>query len=69
MKIRGEDKAFFLLSSLPQSYEDFVDTMLYLRTTLTFENAKASLSSKEIQRNNGHEVINGEGLIAHGSML
>ena len=38
--------------------------MLYGRTTLTLEDVKASLSSKEIQKNNGHEVSNGEGLLA-----
>ncbi|KAH9681558.1 CCHC-type domain-containing protein [Citrus sinensis] len=59
-----EDKAFFLLSSLPKSYEGFVDTMLYGRTTLTLEDVKASLSSKEIQKNNRLETSNGEGLIA-----
>ena len=64
VKIIDENKAFFLLSSLPQSYEGFVDTMLYRRATLTLEDVKASLSSKEIQRNNGHEISNGEGLIA-----
>ncbi|KAH9697399.1 hypothetical protein KPL71_023589 [Citrus sinensis] len=64
VKITDEDKAFFLLSSLPKIYEGFVDTMLYGRTTLTLEDVKASLSSKEIQKNNGHEVSNAEGLFA-----
>ncbi|KAH9762289.1 hypothetical protein KPL70_000762 [Citrus sinensis] len=64
VKITDEDKAFFLLSSLPKIYEGFVDTMLYGRTTLTLEDVKAFLSSKEIQKNNGHEVSNGEGLFA-----
>ncbi|KAH9779244.1 hypothetical protein KPL71_007654 [Citrus sinensis] len=64
VKIIYEDKAFFLLSSLPKIYEEFVDTMLYGRTTLTLEDVKASLSSKEIQKNNRHEVSNGEGLVA-----
>ncbi|KAH9662167.1 hypothetical protein KPL70_024758 [Citrus sinensis] len=64
VKICDEDKAFFLLSSLPKSYEGFVDTMLYGRTTLTLEDVKASLSSKEIQKNSELETSNGEGLIA-----
>lgn len=53
VKIRDEVKAFFLQSSLPQSYEGFVDTMLYGRTILILEDVKASLSSKEILTNNG----------------
>ena len=48
VKIRDENKVFFLLSSLPQSYEGFVDTMLYRKATLTLEDVKASLSLKEI---------------------
>ncbi|KAH9685451.1 hypothetical protein KPL70_013959 [Citrus sinensis] len=50
-------------SSLPKSYEGFVDTMLYGRTSLTLEDVKASLCSKEIQKNE-HEESNNEGLIA-----
>ena len=64
INITDEDKAFFLLSSLPKIYEGFVDTMLYGRTTLTLEDVKVSLSSKEIQKNNGHEDSNSEGLFA-----
>ena len=65
IKIGDKDKAFFLLSSLPKSYEGFVDTMLYGRTTLTLEDVKASLCSKEIQRHSGDLDQNpSEGLVA-----
>ncbi|KAH9752456.1 hypothetical protein KPL71_014688 [Citrus sinensis] len=65
IKIGDKDKAFFLLSSLPKSYEGFVDTTLYGRTTLTLEDVKASLCSKEIQRHSGDLDQNpGEGLMA-----
>ena len=63
MKISDEDKAFFLLSSLPKPYEGFVDTMLYGRTSLTLEDVKASLCSKEIERSENNES-NSEGLVA-----
>ena len=65
IKIGDKDKAFFLLSSLPKSYEGFVDTRLYGRTTLTLEDVKASLCSKEIQRHSGDLDQNpSEGLVA-----
>ncbi|KAH9670481.1 hypothetical protein KPL70_017006 [Citrus sinensis] len=65
IKIGDEDKAFFLLSSLPKSYEGFVHTMLYERITLTLEDVKASLCSKEIQRHSGDLDQNlSEGLVA-----
>ncbi|KAH9763595.1 hypothetical protein KPL70_001222 [Citrus sinensis] len=63
VKISDEDKAFFLLSSLPKPYEDFIDTVLYGRISLTLEDVKASLCSKEIQRNENDEN-SGEGLVA-----
>lgn len=64
MNIGDEDKAFFLLSSLPKFYEGFVDTILYGRTTLTLENVKASLYSKEIQKHSGDLYIShSEGLM------
>ena len=46
--ISDEDKAFFMLSLPPKSYEGFVDTMLYGIITLTLEDVKASMCSKEI---------------------
>ncbi|KAH9801739.1 Integrase catalytic domain-containing protein [Citrus sinensis] len=63
VKISDEDKAFFMLSSLPKPYEGFVDTMLYGRTSLTLEDVKASLCSKEIERSENNES-NSEGLVA-----
>ena len=65
IKIGDEDKTFFLLSSLPKSYKGFVDTMLYSRTTLTLEDVKAFLVSKEIQRHSEDlDQHLGEGLMA-----
>lgn len=48
MKISDEDKAFFLLSSLPEFYEGFMNTILYNITPLTLKDMNASMSLKEI---------------------
>lgn len=62
--IEDEDKAFFPMSSLPKFYEGFMNNMLYSRTSLTLEDVKASLCSKEIQRRSGDLDTNlGEGLM------
>ena len=63
VEINDKDKAFFMLSSLPKSYEGFVNTMLYGRTTLTLEDVKASLIQKRFKTIMG-EVSNSERLFA-----
>ncbi len=49
-KIKDEDRALVLLCSLLQSYDNFVDTMLYGRTSITLEDVKASLNSREFKK-------------------
>lgn len=44
-----ESKALLLISSLPKSYEHFVDTLMYGRQTLTLDEVKTALNTREIQ--------------------
>nr|KYP63309.1 Retrovirus-related Pol polyprotein from transposon TNT 1-94 [Cajanus cajan] len=67
VKIDDEDQAIILLSSLPKRFEHFVDTMLYGKASLIMAEVKATLNSKEIQRNGdskGEQVA--EGLFTRG---
>lgn len=50
VKLEDEDKAIILLSSLPPSYEHFIDTLLYVRQSITMADVKDSLGSKEVRK-------------------
>ncbi|OMO73383.1 Integrase, catalytic core [Corchorus capsularis] len=49
VKIEDEDLALILLCSLPRSFQNFRDTMLYGRDTIALKDVKYALLSKELQ--------------------
>ncbi|GJV02855.1 retrotransposon protein, putative, ty1-copia subclass [Tanacetum coccineum] len=62
VKFEDEDLALLLLTSLPTSYEHFVDTFLYGREALSLEDVMATLNSKEIKEWSKAKGDAGEGL-------
>ncbi|CAM6082508.1 unnamed protein product [Calypogeia fissa] len=52
-KIEDEKKALFLLVSLPKSFQHLVQTILYGRTTLSYEEAVGVLLSDEVRKKIG----------------
>ncbi|GKE59011.1 hypothetical protein Tco_1498196 [Tanacetum coccineum] len=48
--IDDEDQALMLLTSLPSSYDNFVETLLYERESLTLEDVLSSLNSWELKK-------------------
>ncbi|GKC00712.1 hypothetical protein Tco_0986848 [Tanacetum coccineum] len=66
VKFEDENLALLLLTSLPASYEHFVDTLLYGREALTLEDVMATLNSKEIKERSKAKEDDGEGLYVRG---
>lgn len=63
--LKIKDRAFILLSSLPNSYEHFVHTLLNVRQTLSLKDVKNALESKDLmKRTDGKDQNLGESLVA-----
>ncbi|GJT25022.1 retrovirus-related pol polyprotein from transposon TNT 1-94 [Tanacetum coccineum] len=63
--IDDEDQALMLLTSLPPSYNNFVETLLYGRESLTLEDVLSSLSSQELKKR-ADAKDHGDGLYVRG---
>ncbi|GKD38784.1 zinc finger, CCHC-type containing protein, partial [Tanacetum coccineum] len=64
--ISDEDKALLLLTYLPSSYDNFVETLLYSRDTLKLEDVLATLNSRELQKMTEAKGDGGEWLYVRG---
>ncbi|GJR01643.1 hypothetical protein Tco_0524627 [Tanacetum coccineum] len=60
--ISDADQALLLLASLPLSYNNFVETLLYGQDTLRLEDVLATLNSRELQKMTEAKGDGGEGL-------
>ena len=70
VKIDDEDQTIIVLCSLHASYEHFVTTLLYENDTISMEDVKASLHSRELKKKVFEEKGEGqvEGLFLRGRM-
>lgn len=68
LKIEDEDQVLMLLCSLSDSHENSIDTILYRRSSITFEDIKVVLNSKELKKR-GIEGLSGagEGFLTRGN--
>ncbi|GKB63432.1 hypothetical protein Tco_0919618 [Tanacetum coccineum] len=64
--ISVEDQALLLLTSLPSSYDNFVETLLYGRDTLKLDDVLATLNSRKLQKMTKAKDDGGEGLYMRG---
>ncbi|GJZ51777.1 hypothetical protein Tco_0606292 [Tanacetum coccineum] len=64
--ISDEDRALLLLTSLPSSYDYFMEILLYGRDTLKLEDVLAILNFRELQKMTEAKGDGGEGLCVRG---
>ncbi|GJW10852.1 hypothetical protein Tco_1576679 [Tanacetum coccineum] len=63
IEIEDEDQTLMLHTSLPSSYENFVETLLYGRESLTMEDVLATPNSRELKKRiEGTKKETGDGL-------
>ncbi|GJS53881.1 retrovirus-related pol polyprotein from transposon TNT 1-94 [Tanacetum coccineum] len=65
VEIDDDDQALMLLTSLPSSYDNFVETFLYERELLTLEDVLSSLNSRELKKRTDAKD-DGDGLYVRG---
>jgi len=66
VKIDEEGKTLILLSSLPESYDHIVTTMLYGKETLNLEEVTSTLLSNESRKKSNQEEQTGSDLVVKG---
>ncbi|GJX71651.1 hypothetical protein Tco_0308822 [Tanacetum coccineum] len=64
--ISDEDHALLLLASLPSSYDNFMETLLYGRDTLKLEDVLVTLNYRELHKMTEAKGGGGEGLYVRG---
>ncbi|KAH9782240.1 hypothetical protein KPL71_008811 [Citrus sinensis] len=65
--LSDDSKALLLISSLPKSYEHFVDALLYGRQSLSLEEVKSALGTKKLKdKQDNSESESSEGLMVRG---
>nr|GEZ64460.1 retrovirus-related Pol polyprotein from transposon TNT 1-94 [Tanacetum cinerariifolium] len=64
--ISNKDQVLLLLTSLPSSYDNFVETLLYGRDTLKLEDVLATLNFRELQKMTEAKGDGGKGLYVRG---
>ncbi|GJS89199.1 zinc finger, CCHC-type containing protein [Tanacetum coccineum] len=67
IEIEDEDHALMLLTSLPLSYENFVETLLHGKESLTMEDVLVTLNSRDLnKRTEGTKEETSDGLYVRG---
>ena len=67
VKVDDEEQAILVLNSLPKSFENFVDTMRYIKEKLTLGEVQVVPKSKELESKLANEVA--EGLTAEEGLI